>query len=292
MRIRRRLAAGTAAAFAALAVLSAPAAHAATAAPAAPTNVSLTPAAGSLKASWGAVGADPAVTRYQISVSASGTPVTGSPFSAGEGITNAVVSGLTAGTIYTVTVRASNALGDSPASRTLTGAPTAGPAASTATGPIAVVRTAAAAPLVAAAAATGTLTMTVPSGPNLGTAIDVPGGSRTASGALGAVTVTDTRVAAEQTPWKIQATVADFTGSSGAAVFSFAQLGWSTPSVTGTGVTAGLAQVAGSASALRLLANGTSGASGSVDAGLSLVVPAGTAVGTYQSLITIDLVKV
>jgi hypothetical protein len=295
MRIRRRLAAGTAAAFAALTVLSAPAGHAATAAPAAaapvaPADVSLTAAAGSLTASWGAVGAVPAVTRYQISVSASGIPVIGSPFSAGAGITHAVVSGLTAGTVYTVSVRAGNALGDSPASLALTGAPSAGLAASPAASP-GVVRTAAAAPLVAAAATAGAITLSVPSGANLGTALDQTDGTRLASGSLGALTVTDDRVTTEQTPWKIQATVANFTF--GSSAFSFAQLG-STPSlVTGsTGITPGSAQIAGSASALRLLANGISGAAGTVNTNLTLVVPAGTAVGTYQSLITIDLVKV
>jgi Fibronectin type III domain len=253
--------------------------------PAAPAGVTATPGPGSLTASWASVTADPAVTAYKVLVTTGGTPVAGSPFPAAATTTSLVVPDLSAGTAYTVSVVATNSAGDSPASTPVTATPAAVPDEILSTGTIT-------AHVIVAASTAGTISMAVPaSGAELGTTAQQTDGTRIASGTLGAVTVSDLRVAAEKTPWKVQATTAAFKPTAaGPGEFSSTALG-STPTVTGTGVTPGPVQAAGTASLLRPLANGTSGASGSVDAGLSLLVPAGTPVGAYTSVITVDLVK-
>jgi hypothetical protein len=257
-------------------------------APAAPAGVTATATEGALTANWGAVSATPAVTGYKVYVTAGGTPIAGSPFTAAATAISLSVPGLSAGTTYTVSVSATNSVGDSPASTTATAIPNPIPDVILSTGTVT-------AQVIVAASTAGTISMTVPlSGvADLGKAADQPNGTRTASGTLGAVTVSDLRVDAEKTPWKVQATTDNFNplvGTVGA--FSSTSLG-SAPRVTstGTGVVAGPAQPATTAPLLRLLASGTKGASGTVDADLSLVVPVGTPVGTYTSKITIDLVK-
>jgi hypothetical protein len=257
-------------------------------APAAPAGVTATATEGALTANWGAVSATPAVTGYKVYVTAGGTPIAGSPFTAAATAISLSVPGLSAGTTYTVSVSATNSVGDSPASTTATAIPNPVPDVILSTGTVT-------AQVIVAASTAGTISMTVPlSGvADLGKAADQPNGTRTASGTLGAVTVSDLRVDAEKTPWKVQATTDNFNplvGTVGA--FSSTSLG-SAPRVTstGTGVVAGPAQPATTAPLLRLLASGTKGASGTVDADLSLVVPVGTPVGTYTSKITIDLVK-
>ncbi|HZQ28670.1 MAG TPA: fibronectin type III domain-containing protein, partial [Acidimicrobiales bacterium] len=82
-------------------------------APAAPTGVTAAPANASASVSWTApadTGGLP-ITGYTVTANPGGTtvPVNGST-------TSATVSGLTNGTSYTFTVKATNALGDSPAS--------------------------------------------------------------------------------------------------------------------------------------------------------------------------------
>lgn len=255
-------------------------------APSVPTNVIVTPGQASLTVSWNAVTATPAVTGYQIAVTAGGTPVTGSPFSAGAGDTSAVISGLTGGTEYSVTVTAINSVGSSAPSAPVTGTPTAAPE-TVDTGDIA-------ATVTVPTAATEALSLQVPSSgvAALGTAVEKPNGDFEANGDLGTIGVTDTRAEATQTPWTVQATVRDFALDSNPDVkIGAAQLG-SAVTVTGTGVTKGADQAAGSAAAVRVLAQGVKGAtSGSIETDLNLLVPKGTTDGAYTSTITIDLIK-
>jgi Fibronectin type III domain len=307
MRIRRRLAAGTAVVFAALAVLSsAPAASAVTIGgrqllplsvlaslggvaqlpPVRPVGVKVTPAYSSLVVSWGAVTADPAVTGYKVQVL--GSPkITGSPFAAGATATSAVVSGLEPATTYTVSVSATNSLADSPYSMSAT-------AKTLAT--IKYVASSVTAQVVLAEPVPGTITLEVPSlgAVHLGTAVQQADGTFTAAGKIGA-TVTDARPPFEQTYWNLQATVADFTATSGGAKFSSAQLRSAVPTLTASTpnalVTVGPAYQLGSQPGSRQLADGVKGASGTVNADLSLVVPKYTAEGSYTSVITMDLVK-
>ncbi|GII56958.1 hypothetical protein Pth03_53470 [Planotetraspora thailandica] len=248
--------------------------------PTAPTGVTVTPGQGSLAVSWDAVTANPAVSGYKIAVTAGGTPVAGSPFTAGAGDTRAVISGLTDGTEYTVKVTATNSLGDGPASAAVTGTPTENLGSGTVDVKVDV-------PVSA-----GTITLQVPaSGADLGRAAEQQDGTFTASGQLGEVTVNDRRPQAERTPWSLQATVDDFVSTTDATKkIPFAQLG-SAPAVTGAGLTAGPAQTAGQGQATRLLANATAGSSGSVNTNLSLVVPRDTPNGTYGTTVTVDLIK-
>jgi Fibronectin type III domain len=251
--------------------------------PAAPVGVTATPTPAALTASWVAVTANPAVSGYKVFVTAGGAPVTGSPFTVAAPATSVVVPDLRSDTAYAVSVVATNALGDGPASFTATATPL----------PVILRDGTITSHVMVAATTGGTISMTVTaSGANLGTAVDQTDRTRIASGTLGEVRVSDLRVAAQQTPWKVQATTAPTFAPTiaGPAGFNSKALG-SAPKVTGAGVTPGPVQTAGTASMLRLLANGTGGASGTADANLSLVVPVGYGVGTYTSVITIDLVK-
>ncbi|GII56956.1 hypothetical protein Pth03_53450 [Planotetraspora thailandica] len=253
--------------------------------PTAPTRVTVAPGDQSLAVSWDAVTANPAVSGYKIAVTAGGTPVAGSPFAAGAGETRAVINGLAAGTQYTVTVTATNSLGDGPASASVTGIP------NFSSGRVAV-------KVDVPVSGYGSLSLRVPTSgvADLGNAVEQGDGTFRASGRLGEITVTDRRVPIDRTPWSLQATVSDFVSTADATKkFSSAQLG-SAPTVTGAGLTAGPAQAAGSGQETRLLANAVAGSSGgtataTVNADLSLVVPRGITKGTYRSTMTVDLIK-
>jgi RHS repeat-associated protein len=80
-------------------------------APAAPTAVTATPGSGSATVTWTAPAADGGapVSRYTVTGSGGGSATT-------DGPTTAVITGLTAGTPYTFTVTATNAVGTGPAS--------------------------------------------------------------------------------------------------------------------------------------------------------------------------------
>jgi hypothetical protein len=262
-----------------------------------PAGVTVTAGYGSLTVSWGAVTADPAVTGYKVEVKAYGVsggtmawlPVTGSPFAAEATATTYQVVGLELNTSYQVIVNATNSAGDS-LSNTVKSAKT-----------LAAVKLVTPSPQVSATvlleqAEAGTITLAVPSqgAVHLGTAAQQADGTFTAAGGIGA-TVTDTRPPLEQSLWNLQATVADFTPTSGGAAFSSDQLGSSVPvlsaSTANALVTVGPAYGVGSQAGTRQLASGVNGASGTVNANLSLVVPKYTAEGSYTSVITMDLVK-
>ncbi|MHA7272168.1 hypothetical protein ACX80Z_01925 [Arthrobacter sp. TMT4-20] len=124
---------------------------------------------------------------------------------------------------------------------------------------------------------------------SLGSAQENAAGSFAATGALPAITVTDTR--AEQPGWSLSGSVSEF--SSGSGSFAANALGW-TPTVANNTVGASAGQsVAPAAPGLArsaVLASASAGhASGSADisAGLSLLAPAGTPAGSYTSTLTI-----
>jgi Fibronectin type III domain len=265
-------------------------------APAAPVRVVVTPGVESLTASWPTVYADPAVTGYQVSVTAGGAPIDGSPFPADATATSTVVDGLTGRTAYTVTVKATNSVGDGAASP---------PATVTALPWSFGLKPITAEVVVPAPSNTITMSVSATGTASLGTAVEQDDGSFTATGTLGDVTVTEDRAGlSSNSGWQLRATVADFTGSTAGSGFSFAQLG-STPKLGagtlamgpsgGSGVIAGPAEPGGAAPALRFLASSGSstnqGHSGIVNADLSLVVPKNTPDGTYSTTITVDLIK-
>ncbi|PJJ55297.1 putative alpha-1,2-mannosidase [Compostimonas suwonensis] len=126
---------------------------------------------------------------------------------------------------------------------------------------------------------------------DLGTAVQ--GGDHfAAAGAINAVRVTDTRVAAPQ--WSISAQVGDFT--SGGDTFSGKYLGW-TPRLleAGGGAAAGVAVASGFESGDGLSASSTLGSAGSghalgsaiLGADLDLRFPLEVADGTYQATLTL-----
>jgi hypothetical protein len=112
------------------------------------------------------------------------------------------------------------------------------------------------------------------------------------SGALGAVTVTDTRATAPG--WNVTAQVTDFTGTAGTVDGD--GLGW-TPHVTSTSngqtVTAGGAVAPGQGLGGAQLATSPSGASlgtATLDADLDLELPTNTAPGTYTATLTLTAI--
>lgn len=125
----------------------------------------------------------------------------------------------------------------------------------------------------------------------LGTATQNAGGTFGATGALPSITVTDTR--AESTGWSLNGKASNFTN--GAQSFSGSALGW-TPSATnptGGTITTGGTVAAGNPGLAesRTLASAGTAASATVNAGLELLAPAGTAAGSYTSTLTITAIS-
>lgn len=124
----------------------------------------------------------------------------------------------------------------------------------------------------------------------LGTATQNAGGGFKATGTLPTITVSDTR--ADSTGWTINGKASAFTA--GANTFNGASLGW-TPSAsqpTGTITTGGtVAANDPGLGQVRTLAS-TKAAGGAVlDAGLTLLAPAGTPAGSYKSTLTITAIS-
>lgn len=147
------------------------------------------------------------------------------------------------------------------------------------------------------AAVDGALTLSVPSGAaasfNTPTLVN---NKSTATGTLPAITISDGRVVSRQ-GWTLTATVADFVNSAdNTQTIAKTNLGVA-PAVTSTtasGVNAGTAATAGSASYPITFATATaSSAVGTTVLGgnLTFVAPQGTGTGTYTSTMTLTLVS-
>ncbi|MDP1818337.1 MAG: fibronectin type III domain-containing protein [Acidimicrobiales bacterium] len=87
--------------------------------PAAPTLTAVTPGDGSLAVAFTAGASTPATTGFTVTA----TPPAGAPVTATGGSSPITVPGLTNGTEYSVTVRATNSVGSGPESNALTGTP-------------------------------------------------------------------------------------------------------------------------------------------------------------------------
>lgn len=127
-------------------------------------------------------------------------------------------------------------------------------------------------------------------------AVTLIGGDRasgqvwTATGSLGAVTVTDDRRAANAGAWSLNGSATTFTGSAGE--FAASNLGWAPKIVSGTG-TAGAS--AADLSQEQKLASGAQPTTDAnvvtvVDAGLTLKVPSTVPTGEYTARLTLTLI--
>lgn len=124
----------------------------------------------------------------------------------------------------------------------------------------------------------------------LGTAKQNAGGGFTATGALPSITVSDTRNGS--TGWSISGKTSDFTA--GSESFGGAALGWvpSASAPTGT-ITAGGTVTANDPGLgqVRTLASSQAAGGATLDAGLTLLAPAGTPAGSYKSTLTITAIS-
>lgn len=124
----------------------------------------------------------------------------------------------------------------------------------------------------------------------LGTATQNAGGGFKATGTLPTITVSDTR--AGSTGWTINGKASAFTA--GANTFSGASLGWAPSASNPTGtITAGGTVTANDPGLgqVRTLASTVAAGGAVLDAGLTLLAPAGTPAGSYKSTLTITAIS-